>query len=1018
MVNEKIDRSIRQPIFQIEREKHSLTTQSTDSAAFSMRDWQQAAFNEFKDASYMILEAPMGSGKSWLMCLLSAYKLRRDNSLKCIISVPQTIIAPGFAKAELPLPDGEQVHWNPRHNLCYGAVKKSNVQYVINWLAGSYETLNDRVLLCTHATLVKVYKEILRSNRLDLLANMLLWVDEAHHIKNTESSIPSVEGTSNEIGNLISHFLGLNANNIKIGLTTATFIRGDRCSLLTEEMEAKFTRYGLPFDVYFESMEHLKSFSFDFILCGPNYTKAIGLLALERICKDIVYIPHPISRHSLGDKSQDVQDIINEYHLVHKGEIVEEASGLISLKQEAGRFRILDLVDSDRVQRSKKKSILNENSFKEDREFLHAILAIGMFKEGANWIWADRSIIVGPRNSLVDVIQMIGRLFRDAPGKETVQVVQLLPFYLDQEKEEFCENLDNYLKTIYATLILEDIFKPVSLSTPKTLTSKQKEGGEVTATKKNQGIDSLIPNKSIISDVMQEGTKVLANLKSSNDPRFGLYETYQDKFSNILKEKFGIQESLKEICNKIWNMHERLSFKMLGNDVADIDFQIIKETHPLDGLLRFTSEACGISTLADFRLALAQSNDFDEMLLLCKDYINDTGSNRIAKNIKYREKNIGQWLHNQRMRIKHDSDYPQEMREKIESMPGYTKDVFKRNKPLTDEEWWVLLNKFVAREGHAKVPLRHKEEGYSLGTWVQKKRAQKDTMSKEEQQKFEALSHWLWNPREDSFENALSILRIYSNREGHCHVPVGHIENSFKLGKFVANIRTLYSQNKLSALNRSSLETIPGWTYSVADSEWEKGYNTLREYIKREGHSFIPYRYTENGFPLGRWSTRQRSAYRANPKRISQERIKKLELLPEWVWEPQQKDFETKLQLLKEFANREGHANVLQNYIEQGFLLGEFVSNLRESRKRLPPDVISILESLPGWVWNVHKDSWNKKFSLLERFYHEHGHINVPSRYIVEGIAIRPWLNAQLKKKNLKPDQKARLQTLGINIDN
>ena len=50
-----------------------------------------------------------------------------------------------------------------------------------------------------------------------------------------------------------------------------------------------------------------------------------------------------------------------------------------------------------------------------------------MFKEGANWIWAERAIIIGERNSLTDIVQMSGRTFRDAEGKEHVEIIQLLP---------------------------------------------------------------------------------------------------------------------------------------------------------------------------------------------------------------------------------------------------------------------------------------------------------------------------------------------------------------------------------------------------------------------------------------------------------------------------------------------------------------------------------------------------------------------------------------------------------------
>ena len=229
-------------------------------------------------------------------------------------------------------------------------------------------------------------------------------------------------------------------------------------------MESQFKRFNLPYDEYLQSMEHLKSFSFDFLLCGHEYTNAIGTLVKSRKGKDIIYIPHPRSRHSTGKKLDEVQSIFSEYQKVFGGELLDTPQGLTILQNPASSLKVLDLVDEDR--RTQKKEFLNSEELKKDSEALDCIIALGMFKEGANWIWADRSIIVGARASLVDVVQMMGRLFRDAAGKEHVEVIQLLPFSLDQQSDTFRDNLNNYLKAVYASLILEDILNPVKISVP------------------------------------------------------------------------------------------------------------------------------------------------------------------------------------------------------------------------------------------------------------------------------------------------------------------------------------------------------------------------------------------------------------------------------------------------------------------------------------------------------------------------------------------------------------------------
>src|SRR5690348_9822742 len=122
-----------------------VTSTPMQDGYFSPRDWQNNAFDQLKDAPYMILNAPMGSGKSWFMCLLSAYKLGQNTDMRCIVAVPQTIIAPGFASAKLLMPGGEKLLWHPKHNLCSKEKSKGTVQYIIKWLERDHDSINGRV---------------------------------------------------------------------------------------------------------------------------------------------------------------------------------------------------------------------------------------------------------------------------------------------------------------------------------------------------------------------------------------------------------------------------------------------------------------------------------------------------------------------------------------------------------------------------------------------------------------------------------------------------------------------------------------------------------------------------------------------------------------------------------------------------------------------------------------------------------------------------------------------------------
>ena len=64
------------------------------------------------------------------------------------------------------------------------------------------------------------------------------------------------------------------------------------------------------------------------------------------------------------------------------------------------------------------------------------------------------------------------------------------------------------------------------------------------------------------------------------------------------------------------------------------------------------------------------------------------------------------------------------------------------------EVGFSTLERFVAREGHARVFLSHVEDGYPLGTWgnSQRKRYRKGRLAPDRVARLEALRDWTWDP--------------------------------------------------------------------------------------------------------------------------------------------------------------------------------------------------------------------------------------------------------------------------------
>lgn len=102
----------------------------------------------------------------------------------------------------------------------------------------------------------------------------------------------------------------------------------------------------------------------------------------------------------------------------------------------------------------------------------------------------------------------------------------------------------------------------------------------------------------------------------------------------------------------------------------------------------------------------------------------------------------------------------------------------------------------------------------------------------------------------------------YYNREGNGLVPVKHIENGYKLGHAVNNIRTgraliVGHEDRLNWLRDR------GWNEAPRDIFWEQFQAAYQSFFDREEHGLVPGKHIEKGYNLGRAVNhiRQRQTY-------------------------------------------------------------------------------------------------------------------------------------------------------------
>jgi hypothetical protein len=192
---------------------------------------------------------------------------------------------------------------------------------------------------------------------------------------------------------------------------------------------------------------------------------------LDPALKTIIHIPNVNSRESTKDKHKEVEEIIDA---LGKWQGVDPITGFHLVEITGGCIiKVADLVDDgDAAKRSKVLNALKDPAQRHNRDHVDIIVALGMAKEGFDWIWCEHALTVGYRNSLTEIVQIIGRATRDAPGKTSARFTNLIA-EPDAAEGAVVDAINDTLKAISASLLMEQVLAPRFEFSPKNVGAKE-----------------------------------------------------------------------------------------------------------------------------------------------------------------------------------------------------------------------------------------------------------------------------------------------------------------------------------------------------------------------------------------------------------------------------------------------------------------------------------------------------------------------------------------------------------------
>jgi superfamily II DNA or RNA helicase len=523
---------------------------STQANALGMRAMQERAYQK-RGEQYLLIKSPPASGKSRALMFIALDKLANQGLKQAIIVVPERSIGASFHDEPLSR-SGFWVDWKvePKWNLCDapGSDNGGKVDSVKAFLDSG-----DKVLVCTHAS----FRFAVDKFGVAAFDDRLIAVDEFHHV----SANPD-----NKLGAHLGEFMG--RNKAHIVAMTGSYFRGDAEAVLHPEDESKFETVTYTYYEQLNGYQYLKRLDIGYYFYAGSYLtrssetdKCIFDVLLPHE-KTIIHIPNVNARESTKEKLIEVEHIMDG---LGKWQGTDPKTGFQLVKTEDGRIlKIADLVDDDAAKRERVAAALRDSSQKDNRDHVDIIIALGMAKEGFDWIWCEHALTVGYRSSLTEIVQIIGRATRDAPGKTRTRFTNLIA-EPDATEAAVTEAVNDTLKAIAASLLMEQVLAPRFEFKPKNPNNEPTPGfnygeGGYDPTKCNVGVNEQ-------TGQIQMEIKGLVEPKSDEAVRI-CREDLNELITTFVQDKATVEQGLfnKEI------VAEELTQVRMG--------KIVKEVYP------------------------------------------------------------------------------------------------------------------------------------------------------------------------------------------------------------------------------------------------------------------------------------------------------------------------------------------------------------------------------------------------------------------------------------------------------
>tara|TARA_B100001121_G_scaffold309318_1_gene335770 strand:- start:116 stop:3715 length:3600 start_codon:yes stop_codon:yes gene_type:complete len=714
-------------------------------------------------------------------------------------------------------------------------------------------------------------------------------------------------------------------------------------------------------------------------------------------------------------KKLNIRRVITFHNLIKKAKLFSETlDDANSMTFEDGKFSVWSKSIDGSMSAISRKNILNE--LKTNEFDLNIVSNARCLSEGVDVPTLDGVAFIDPKESVIQIIQAIGRAIRQPRGSKPKTGYIFVPVVID-ESEELDLEKDSYhqIWKVFQALMahderLSDELKEIKLN--KSIYGKKSKMPKINWGEIPERIDRFF--------IESIETKIITDIHGSWFENFEKLINYYKlhKTSRVPDHKKSHNRSLGK-----WVQRQRYFFRkgllsqekinLLIDNFHDWSFnpdiekreEILQEWKDYElryGEVNITSKDSGrVSAslwefyrrvLRDYETNNLSTEILEQITSIFPDFnfeplemLNFKKAVQEWKKISEIENEI--YLTPKQIK-KHNPRYlnsqrPMQIRNKKQKLDkekiDYLKSIFPEFKFESKNEIKERLAKelfedYVDKVGTAYIRTDAVYKGQPIGKWAQEKRIKYHAvaktkkhlkLSKNEIDYFEKFldKGWHWGVSKIKNRSIMkdTFIQFVEERDT-AYIPKKLIYKDLRLGNWAHNIRMKYSDGKLS----------------------NKEIKFYEEYI-----------------PLGWYWEKPKLKYQRLQKEADRKEARKLgrEIVP--------KNLEKeKFEIFEQYVKEKGTAYIPVNEIYKGEKIGQWAVDIRHryratlpryKYKKLPDDVIKYFESYIeyGWNWggnNSHLINRDKKdLILFQEYVKEKGTAYIPANAIYKGQQIGRW---------------------------